>query len=166
MQTKTAILAGLALMLVSLAASAWQEEEMQKQPLVTQFNVNIIVESIEPSLDFWKAAGFGVLDSVPVDGPGGSGPLGFAMLNDGKNQFMMQTVASVEADIDIFEGRPLTASPVVLYLVVSDLAAVEKALEGHKTVFQGRKTFYGATETGYFTPDGTQVTFAEFEEVQ
>lgn len=164
MQIKSTIMSGLALFFTSMAVSAWQEENMEKAPLVSQFNVNIIVETIEPSLAFWKAAGFDLSDSVPLDGPGGSGPLGFAILSDGKNSFMMQSVASIGEDMSVFNGRDLTASPVVLFLVVSDLDAIETRLANFDPVFQGRKTFYGSIETGYFTPDGTQVTFAEFAE--
>jgi len=163
MQIKTTIAIGILLLITSVSVKAWQEETKDTTPNVTQFNVNIIVEAIEPSLAFWQAAGFDLSDSVPLDGPGGSGPLGFAMFGDGKNSFMMQSVASIGDDISIFKGRDLTASPVVLFLAVSDLAAIEQRLADFEPIFQGRKTFYGSTETGYFTPAGTQVTFAEFD---
>lgn len=136
---------------------------MDAAKLVSQINVNIAVKEIEPSLDFWRAVGFKVTDSVPVDGPGGKGPLGFVILSNGSQQFMMQTVSSIQGDVDIFKGKDLTASPVLLFIVVTDIDAVDKALKGQKVAFAKRETFYGATEIGYFTPDGTQVTFAEFK---
>lgn len=132
-------------------------------PLVTELNVNIIVKEIEPSLAFWQAVGFNVIDSVPLDGPGGSGPLGFAIMSNGKQQFMFQTVASIGDDMTLFKGRDLTASPVVLFIQVTSIDELETALKNYSQAMPRRETFYGSTEIGYFTPDGTQVTFAEFK---
>ncbi|GHF13253.1 hypothetical protein GCM10017044_04040 [Kordiimonas sediminis] len=128
----------------------------------TSLHVNIPVAEIEPSLPFWEAVGFTVTDSVPVDGPDGSGPLGFAIVSNGSHHFMLQSVASIEDDLEIFGGKDLTASPVLLYLTVEDIDAVANALADYPVVLPRRDTFYGATEIGYFAPDGTQVTFAQF----
>ena len=67
---------------LSLAGTQIKDKPMT---MVTELNVNIIVKNIEPSLVFWGAVGFTVADSVPLDGPGGSGPLGFAILTDGSS---------------------------------------------------------------------------------
>lgn len=136
---------------------------MTNQPTIQSLSVNIVVKSIEPSLNFWAAVGFNPVQTVPEDGPDGSGPLGFAIMGAGDQQFMLQSVASIKADIDIFSGKDLTASPVLLYIRVEDIDTVTKALAGYDQAFPKRETFYGATEVGYFTPDGTQVTFAQFQ---
>ncbi len=137
--------------------------EGKNMAMITELNVNIIVKDIEPSIDFWGAVGFKVVESVPLDGPGGSGPLGFAVLTDGTHQFMMQSVASLAADMDLFKGIDFTASPVVLFLKVADINAIQQALSDYKITMPRRETFYGSTEVGYTVPDGTIVTFAEFK---
>ncbi|WND03834.1 hypothetical protein QGN29_05530 [Temperatibacter marinus] len=137
---------------------------MDTKTLVTQINVNIAVKDIEPSLAFWQAVGFQITDSVPVDGPEGSGPLGFAIISNGQQQFMMQTVESIEGDMQSFKGKDLLSSPVLLFIVVANIDAIDEVLQDFDQAFPRRETFYGATEIGYYTPDGTQVTFAEFKE--
>ena len=132
------------------------------QKLVTQINANIIVDVIEPDLPFWQAVGFDVTVTVPEDGPEGKGPMGFAILSNGDQQLMYQTIKSVEGDMDIFGGKDLTASPAVLFLITPDIDAVDTALDGHPKAFDKRQTFYGSTEISYFTASGTNVTFAEF----
>ena len=49
-----------------------------------------------------------------------------------------------------------------LFIVVDDLDAIARALEGITPVVPRRKTFYGADELIVREPAGNAVTFAQF----
>ena len=115
----------------------------------------LAVEAIEPTLPFWvDALGFEKTTEVPHDDG-----LAFVILEKGGREVMLQTVASMEADV------PEVAPPVggsVLYIVVEDLDAIERAVEGFDIVIPRRSTFYGAEEIHVREPGGNVVGFAEF----
>ena len=116
----------------------------------------LMVEAIEPVLDFWvKRLGFTKTMEVPHEGA-----LGFVGLERDGIEIMYQTKASVASDV-----APLAQSPMkgtFLFIVVDDLDAVARALEGITPVVPRRKTFYGADELIVREPAGNPVTFAQF----
>ena len=117
----------------------------------------LTLEAIEPSLPFWvDALGF----TKTVDVPTGD-VLGFAILEKDGYEVMLQTVASMNADI------PQTAPPPgasLLYVEIEDLSAIEKAVAGYELLVPRRKTFYGAEEIFVREPGGNVVGFAQFGE--
>lgn len=117
----------------------------------------LFVERIESSLPFFAAVGFAKVMDVPH-----GEALGFAILNDGKFELMLQSFDSLAEDMpqlnDAARGRSF------LFVEVPDLAAVEAALTGHPVFLPRRTTFYGADEIGYIEPGGHYVTFAQFAE--
>jgi uncharacterized glyoxalase superfamily protein PhnB len=116
----------------------------------------LIVDAIEPSLEFWqKRLGF----ERPVEVPHGEG-LGFVILTNGTVEVMYQTAASVGADSPA-HLRDWHNDKSYLYTEVDDIDAVAAALAGCEIVLPRRKTFYGATEIGYREPGGHFVTFAQ-----
>ena len=115
----------------------------------------LIVDEIEPCLTFWvDQLGFKKTVEVP-DGD----KLGFVMLNVGSTEVKLQTRASLKKDVpDLAEGPYRTN----IYIEVTDLDAVEGALENVDYVFERRQTFYGATEIAVREPGGNNVIFAQF----
>lgn len=115
----------------------------------------LTLEAIEPSLPFWvDALGF----AETVDVPTGD-VLGFAILEKDGYEVMLQTVASMQADV------PAVASPPggsVLYVEIEDLSAIEKAVADYELLVPRRKTFYGAEEIFVREPGGNVVGFAQF----
>lgn len=115
----------------------------------------LAVEAIEPALPFWvDALGFEKTTEVPH-----GDALGFVILEKDGREVMLQTVASMEADV------PAIAPPAggsVVFLEVDDLDAVESAVEGFDVVIPRRSTFYGAEEIYVREPGGNVVGFAEF----
>lgn len=115
----------------------------------------LTLETIEPSLPFWvDALGF----TKTVDVPTGD-VLGFAILEKDGYEVMLQTVASMQADV------PAVASPPggsVLYVEIEDLSAIEAAVAGYELLVPRRKTFYGAEEIFVREPGGNVVGFAQF----
>jgi len=116
----------------------------------------MVVDAIEPCLDFWKRLGFAVIAEVPH-----GDALGFVILGKGGAELMYQTKASVAADVPDIAGAPY-AEHTPLFVEVHDVAAVRKALKGFELIVPERKTFYGATETIVRGPAGQVVTFAQF----
>lgn len=115
----------------------------------------LIVPSIEECLPFWVGRlGFEKSVEVPHDGR-----IGFVILNHGPVELMLQSVASVAADVPALAREPLRAA---LYVEVDDLAPIRNAVAGAPAVFAERTTFYGATEIGVRDPAGNSVTFAQF----
>ena len=115
----------------------------------------LTVDAIEPSLPFWvDALGFAKTAEVPHDGA-----LGFVILEKGGYEVMIQSVASMEADV------PAVAPPAggsILFLEIEDLSAIEKAVADYELLVPRRKTFYGSEEIFVREPGGNVVGFAQF----
>lgn len=124
--------------------------------MIQQLTPNLAVDRIEPSAEFFEKVGFEVSVQVPE-----GDHMGFAILVKENNQVMFQTRTSIIEDSEAFAAAAV-AAPVMLYVTVSDLAAVAKMLEGYDVNMAERETFYGAKEIGFKEPGGHLVTFAEF----
>src|ERR1700759_1948982 len=113
---------------------------------------NLIVASIEDCLPFYvERLGFG----RPVGGPHG-GKLGFVILKHGELELMLQSRASVAADVAGLDPDGFRAA---LYIEVDELAPIRTALNGGPRVIPERTTFYGAREIIVRDPAGNVVTF-------
>ncbi|MFL5579589.1 MAG: VOC family protein [Gemmatimonadaceae bacterium] len=116
----------------------------------------LIVDRVEPSVAFWRdRLGFQVTAEVPHEGH-----LGFAILVGDGVELMYQSRASVAADVPP-EMPPPADATTYLFVEVSDLNAVERAIAGTPVVMARRKTFYGMEEIGVREPGGHVVTFAQ-----
>jgi hypothetical protein len=114
-----------------------------------------IVDRIEPCLPFWcEALGYEKRIEVPHEDA-----LGFVLLQNGASEIMLQTRASLAADLPaVATRRPDT----VLFVEVKSLAAAQKGAKGAVEVLvTERKAPYGMRETVVVDPQGTVVIFAE-----
>ena len=146
----------LLLLLVPAAVSA-QGEEHVKPITVKRVTAVLLVEEIEPCLNFWvDRLGFTKAGEVP-DG----NKLAFVMLQKGMTEVMYQTYASVQKD-NAQAAKDMRKGPTFLYVEVDDLDAVIAALKGVPVVMPVRTTFYGAREIGVKDPAGHFVTFAQY----
>jgi catechol 2,3-dioxygenase-like lactoylglutathione lyase family enzyme len=116
---------------------------------------NLIVASIEACLPFYvDRLGFEQSVEVPHDGA-----LGFVILKRGAVELMMQSAASLAADVAGADGGFRAA----LYIEVEALAPIRAALDGWPRVVPERTTFYGAREIIVRDPAGNLVSFASRE---
>ena len=113
----------------------------------------LLVDEIEPCLDFWDRLGFEKTAEVPH-----GDRLGFVILEKSGLEIMYQTRASVADDLPSLAGAP--AQGTFLFLEVMDLDATCEAIEGAPVIFPRRRTFYGMEEIGVREPGGNAVTFA------
>ncbi len=114
----------------------------------------LYMDRIEPSLDFWHGRmGFDKTVEVPAaDG------LSFAILHSGGAELMLQTRASLIADLP---AAAEYAHPVCgVFIEVEDFADVLRRLEGAEVVMPVRNTFYGMQEIVVREPGGNLVCFA------
>src|SRR3954465_440234 len=117
---------------------------------------NLIVPSIEACLPFYvERLGFTQTVDVPHDGK-----LGFVILKRGDLELMLQSRASVAADI---AGLAPDGFRAALYIEVDKLAPIRKALQDWPLVVPERTTFYGAREIIVRDPAGNVVCFASRE---
>jgi catechol 2,3-dioxygenase-like lactoylglutathione lyase family enzyme len=117
---------------------------------------NLIVASIEDCLPFYvERLGFARTVEVPHEGK-----LGFVILKHGELELMLQSRASVAADVAGLDPDGFRAA---LYIEVDKLAPIRKALNGWPRVIPERTTFYGAREIIVRDPAGNVVTFASRE---
>lgn len=126
--------------------------EMRKlSPLLT-------VDAVEPCLPFWvERLGFAKTVEVP-DGES----VGFAILAKDSVEIMYQSRSSVEKDIPaLAEGASTSLPAMGLFIEVSDIDAVERALAGIPHVIPRRRTFYGMDEVVVRDPGGYVVVFAQ-----
>ena len=114
----------------------------------------LVVDEIEPCLPFWmERLGFAKVVEVPE-----GDRLGFVILTKDGVEVMYQSRESVRKDIPALAGTPPGTT---LYIEVSDIAAVERVVEGMEVVVPRRQTFYGADEVGVREPGGNVVLFAQ-----
>ena len=113
----------------------------------------LIVDRIEPCLDFWRRLGFEEMIGLPEDGH-----LGFVVLRSAAVEVMYQSRASVAKDIPVMAEFP---SSCVMYIKVTDLNGVIDKLGDAEVVQEKRVTFYGATEYWVREPGGNVIGFAE-----
>lgn len=115
----------------------------------------LTVDSIEPSLPFWvDALGFVKTTEVPHEGA-----IGFAILEKDGYEVMLQSLASMQADVP---GTVPSPGGSILFLEIEDLSAIEAAVAGFELLVPRRKTFYGAEEIFVREPGGNVVGFAQF----
>ena len=124
---------------------------------IKQLTPVLIVDQVEPCLDFWvDRFGFTRQNEVPGDG----GALVFASVERSGIEVMYQTRASVVAESP-GTAADLDGHSIVLFLVVDDFDATEKALTGAPVVKPRHRTFYGSTEMYVREPGGHTVGFAQ-----
>jgi uncharacterized glyoxalase superfamily protein PhnB len=117
----------------------------------------LVVSAVEPSLEFWeRRLAFTKVAEVPH-----GDALGFAMLVKDGTEVMLQSEASVRADMTDTMAGGVIGTSTVLYVEVDDLAAAEAALAGYPIALPRRTTFYGMTEFGVLEPGGHLVVFAQ-----
>ncbi|HXW98004.1 MAG TPA: hypothetical protein VEI47_10485 [Gemmatimonadales bacterium] len=116
----------------------------------------ILVDQVAPCLPFWTdRLGFSNIAEVP--GPDGRPQ--FAMLMRDGIEVMYQTWASVEAESKAAVAAPRGHS-VALFMEVTDIEQVDRAMAGLPRVAERHKTFYGMDEFTVREPGGAVVTFA------
>jgi uncharacterized glyoxalase superfamily protein PhnB len=123
---------------------------------VKKITTVLAVETVEPSLDFWtKRLGFECTVTVPHEDA-----LGFAILVKDNVEVMLQSVASILADLGAGTGE-VNGRSAALFIEVADLAAVENGLGSYPIEMPRRTTFYGMHEIGVREPGGHFVVFAQ-----
>ena len=116
-----------------------------------------IVDAITPSaIAFWEATGW----KKEIEVPHGD-DVGFVMLQNEGREVMLQSRASVKADLATNDLDPTCA----LYVDVVSLEEARAACKaaGARIVIHERKTFYGARETWVVDPAGILVGYAQLE---
>lgn len=117
----------------------------------------LLVDAIEPCLPFWTGRlGFEKTVEVPE-----GGAAGFVILVKGAVEVMLQSRASVRADLPALASGPFASDGVGLYLEVDDLGPILEAVRGCEIVVPDRRTAYGAREVGVRAPGGFFVLFAQ-----
>ena len=126
--------------------------------LFKQLTPVIIADAVEPGIAFWiDRLGFTVSNQVP----GPDGKLIFASVEKDGIEVMYQTRASAVADQPGM-ARELNGHSIALFITVTDLDKVEKAVAGAPVVKARHETFYGSTEIYVREPAGNTVVFAQF----
>jgi hypothetical protein len=116
----------------------------------------LVVDEIEPCVPFWvDRLGFEKTAEVPE-----GSKLGFVILRKDDVEVMYQTRESVEKDVPAL-APDRGGHSIGLFIEVSDVAAIERALEGVDVILPRRKTFYGMDEIGVREPGGNAVIFAQ-----
>ena len=123
---------------------------------VQRITAVLAVENVQPSIDFWQdRLGFDLTLTVPHEDT-----LGFAILVKDGTEIMLQSVSSILADLGAHTGE-VNGRSTALFIEISDLEAVEKALDGYPIEMPRRSTLYGTLEIGVREPGGHFVVFAQ-----
>jgi hypothetical protein len=141
-----------------------RDRETHMTDLLRKSTPVLIVERIEPVLEFWQRVGVMKVMDVP-EGEGGAARLGFAILAGAGLEVMYQTVTSVQADLvasagvrDAFRTTPQQG---YLFVEVAGIRELEQRMQGERLLMPYRETFYGAKELAYDDRAGNVVIFAE-----
>jgi hypothetical protein len=114
----------------------------------------LYMDRIEPSLEVWvDRLGF----DKTVEVPGGDA-LAFVILKHGEAELMLQTRASLAADLPALAeyARPVCG----VFIEVDDFADLLRRVDGMEVVVPVRTTFYGMQEIVVREPGGNLVCFA------
>jgi uncharacterized glyoxalase superfamily protein PhnB len=111
-----------------------------------------VVDRIEPALPFYLGLGF----TKTVEVPHGE-HLGFVILVHGEREIMLQTHASLRADLGVADLAPTCA----LYADVESLDDARASVAGARVLIESRQTFYGARECWVLDPAGVLVGFSQ-----
>src|SRR3954468_8895173 len=117
---------------------------MSATPSFTALAPVLIVDQVEPCLDFWTRLGFTRENEVP----GADVKLVFASVRHGQVEIMYQPRASVAAD-NPAQAPELTGHSTGLFISVgspAELDALEPLVRGAPVVKARHQTFYGTTE--------------------
>lgn len=118
----------------------------------------LIVDKIEPSLQFWtETLGFSKIAEVP-----GDDGLVFAMLVNGNVEVHFQSRASTKKDMPYLADSGMPPSS-FLYIDVEDVKSLYETLKGQDILLPLEKTFYGATHFFIREPGGHVVGFSQNE---
>lgn len=123
----------------------------------TRLTPVLCVDDLGPSLEFWCGR-MGWTKTVEV--PHGDG-IGFAILEQGGVELMLQSRASIAAEHPHLAAGPLAADGVMLFVEVADLDPVIAAAAGCEIVVPERTTFYGMRELAVRAPGGIVAIFAQ-----
>jgi catechol 2,3-dioxygenase-like lactoylglutathione lyase family enzyme len=116
----------------------------------------LIVDEIEPSLDFWIAKlGFEKTVEVPE-----GHKLGFVILQKEGTEVMLQSRASVRKDAGPTVADKILASGSHLYIEVDSFSDALARVKGAEVLVAERTTFYGMREIWVREPGGNVVGFA------
>lgn len=115
----------------------------------------LYMDRVEPSLEVWvDRLGF----TKTVEVPGGDGLLSFVIVQQGDAELMLQTRASLVADLP---AAAEYAHPVCgIFVEVEDFADLLRRVEGLPVVMPVRTTFYGMQEIVVREPGGNLICFA------
>jgi uncharacterized glyoxalase superfamily protein PhnB len=115
------------------------------------------VKSVEPSIKFWtEKFGFKVTIQVPE-----GDHIGFAALDNGSVELMYQTYQGMKTDPSNPLAGEVEKGPTFIFMEVSDINAVIKALKKEEIVQGLHETFYGAKEIVAREPGGHFVIFSQ-----
>ena len=119
----------------------------------------MIVEAVEPSVEFWTTR-LGFTSENLIPGP--DGKLIFASVKKDGVEIMYQSRASVVAEDPSYgvEVKGRTAALFIMLPSMRDLDVVERAVKGAPIAKQRHETFYGTTEFYIREPGGNVVGFS------
>jgi hypothetical protein len=124
---------------------------------ITKVTPVCIVDRVEPSLAFWRdGIGYEMRAEVPHEGT-----IGFALLENAAGEVMLQSKASLAADLPAVAALAPDSVLFVEVRSLEDARKASKATTGAKVLVDERTTFYGMRETVVLDPGGTVVIFAE-----
>jgi len=129
--------------------------QTMQQSAMKKLTPVIMVDAIESCLPFWERLGFAKTAEVPE-----GDKLGFVILAKDSVEVMYQTHESVERDAPGLVVHP-RGHGAALFIEVTDIESVARALDGLEIVVPRRQTFYGMDEIGVREPGGHVVMFAQ-----
>ena len=128
--------------------------QIMQQSAMKKLTPVIMVDAIESCIPFWERLGFTKTAEVPE-----GDRLGFVILVKDNVEVMYQTHESVAKDAGGLVPRT-HGHGAALFIEVSDIESVARALAGLEIVVPRRQTFYGMDEIGVREPGGHVVMFA------
>lgn len=147
----------VALCLAVFTASSKAQSNEENKKMINRSTPILHVKIIEPSLKFWtERFGFKVTIQVPE-----GDHIGFAALEKGSVELMLQTYQGMQADGSNPLARVVDQGPSFIFMEVSSIDAVIDALKGAEIVQGLHETFYGAKEVIAKEPGGHFVIFSQ-----
>ena len=145
--------------LIGVVASATSEAQVKKETpkMINKSTPILHVRAVEPCVKFWtERFGFKVTIQVPE-----GDHIGFAALENGNIELMYQTYSGMKANSENPLAGSVEKGPSFLFIEVSDINVVIKALKQDEIVRGLHETPYKAKEVVVKEPGGHFIIFSQ-----
>ena len=144
--------------IVIVSCNSKNEVMSNKENRLKQLNVNLMVENVQNTLEYYEKIGFTTIQKSPSDAPQ------WAMVNKDNVSLMFQSETSLVAEFPQLEGQ-INGKPLTLWIQVEDITKYYEQIKDKAKLVKalGVTEYNGATEFVIEDNNGFILHFSNLE---